>query len=383
MSDHDNNIVCSSSQTEMEEVMKKIARQKRVQHRQCLILEEIKLKVENEKLERENLLINEKYVQISHELDDMQRETTVHVECAQSSNDYILQLYVSKVPVVKQLQEELDRLQENIQNDDNIEKSIQEAELYKTPLLEEISTEEGESSGLYTKPENPQFAEDSDSHSNPEFNFDFDFDVNFDLDFSYFDSQSDPDWGPVCDPESDPQSDPQSDPDWGPDCDPESDPHSDPNPDSDSDPDSDHQSDPDCGPDSDPESDPHSNPNLQSIPDFNLDPQSDPDSDPDSDSDSDPDFDLDPNSDPESPSEEQLRVPSKKMLWKRIKSFSKRKTERSRTEDKSFHQEEIELQNLGEAEDPDEARESPAEEQVNRSNTSGWTKVKRFFKKEE
>ncbi|KAM7385175.1 hypothetical protein PAMP_001271 [Pampus punctatissimus] len=144
MSDHDNNIVCSSSQTEMEEVMKKIARQKRVQHRQCLILEEIKLKVENEKLERENLLINEKYVQISHELDDMQRETTVHVECAQSSNDYILQLYVSKVPVVKQLQEELDRLQENIQNDDNIEKSIQEAELYKTPLLEEISTEEGE-----------------------------------------------------------------------------------------------------------------------------------------------------------------------------------------------------------------------------------------------
>ncbi|KAM7385180.1 hypothetical protein PAMP_001276 [Pampus punctatissimus] len=181
MSDHDNNIACSSSQremeevmtktqmdnliklkeeseklepenrlinvdsqTEMEEVMKKIARQKRVQHRQCLILEEIKLKVENEKLERENLLINEKYVQISHELDDMQRETTVHVECAQSSNDYILQLYVSKVPVVKQLQEELDRLQENIQNDDNIEKSIQEAELYKTPLLEEISTEEGE-----------------------------------------------------------------------------------------------------------------------------------------------------------------------------------------------------------------------------------------------
>ncbi|KAM7385183.1 hypothetical protein PAMP_001279 [Pampus punctatissimus] len=195
MSDHDNNIACSSSQremeevmtktqmdnliklkeeseklepenrlinvdsqTEMEEVMKKIARQKRVQHRQCLILEEIKLKVENEKLERENLLINEKYVQISHELDDMQRETTVHVECAQSSNDYILQLYVSKVPVVKQLQEELDRLQENIQNDDNIEKSIQEAELYKTPLLEEISTEEGESSGLYTKPENPQRA---------------------------------------------------------------------------------------------------------------------------------------------------------------------------------------------------------------------------------
>ncbi|KAM7385179.1 hypothetical protein PAMP_001275 [Pampus punctatissimus] len=129
MSDHDNNIVCSSSQTEMEEVMKKIARQKRVQHRQCLILEEIKLKVENEKLERENLLINEKYVQISHELDDMQRETTVHVECAQSSNDYILQLYVSKVPVVKQLQEELDRLQENIQNDDNIACSSSQREM--------------------------------------------------------------------------------------------------------------------------------------------------------------------------------------------------------------------------------------------------------------